>query len=299
MVQLASSANTAEALVHGAVDTHVHTAPDLVARKLDDFEAAQQAREHAMAAIVLKNHFFPTALRARLVESQVPGVRVIGAIVLNQSVGGVNPWAVEAAARAGAKMVWMPTAHAEHQLRFESQQGGGPHRAAMSLPGREAGVRVFNADRQLTSDAEAVLEIIRDRNLVLETGHLSSDEVDRLTRRAIQIGVRKIVLTHPDLPVISMPVEFQKHIVARGVYFERTFNVTRRPDAHLPISTLAARIREVGFASTILATDFGQPESPFPVEGMLEYIRGLLDHGFSSDEVRRMASDNARALLEV
>jgi uncharacterized protein DUF6282 len=53
----------------GAVDTHVHTAPDLAQRKLDDFEAARQAREAGMAALVL------------------------------QSMGGVNPWAVEAAAR--------------------------------------------------------------------------------------------------------------------------------------------------------------------------------------------------------
>lgn len=290
---------TAEQLLEAAVDTHVHTAPDLVGRKLDDFEAAQQARQRKMAAIVLKNHFFPTALRAALVESQVPGIRLIGSIVLNQSVGGINPWAVEAAARAGAKVVWMPTAHAEHQLRHEREHSTAAHRAGMSLPGRDAAVRVFNSGGRLTEDAETVLEIVRDRNLVLETGHLSPDEVDRLTKRALEIGVRKIVLTHPDLPVISMPVDFQKHIAQRGVYFERTFNVTRRSEADLPIDALAARIREVGFASTILATDFGQPESPLPVDGMLDYIRGLLEHGFTREQVDRMASENARALLDL
>ena len=169
----------------------------------------------------------------------------------------------------------------------------------MSLPGREATVHVFNSGGGLTEDAEAVLEIIRDRNLVLETGHLSPDEVDRLTERALEIGVRKIVLTHPDLPVISMPVEYQKYLAQRGVYFERTFNVTRRSEANLSVAALAARIREVGFASTILATDFGQPESPLPVDGMLEYIRGLLEQGFTREQVHRMASENARALLDV
>lgn len=291
------STGTAERLLEGAVDTHVHTAPDLVPRKLDDFEAAQQAAQHGMAAIVLKNHFFPTALRAALVQPRVPEVRLVGSIVLNQSVGGINPWAVEAAARGGAKVIWMPTAHAEHQLRSEA--GGRAHPAAMSLPDRETAVHVFEGDGRPTRDTDAVLEIVRDRNLVLETGHLSPDEVERLTARALTIGVRKIVLTHPDLPVISMPIEHQKHLAGRGVYFERTFNVTRRPEANLPVAALAGRIREVGFASTILATDFGQPDSPLPVDGLLEYVRGLLENGFSKDEVWRMASDNARTLLEV
>jgi uncharacterized protein DUF6282 len=287
-----------EALLMGAVDTHVHTAPDLVARKLDDFEAARQAREAGMAAVVLKNHFFPTALRAGLVEAAVPGVRMIGSIVLNQSMGGINPWAVEAAARAGARVVWMPTAHAGNQLEHEQREGR-PHRAGLTLPGRSALVSAFGADGGVSVDTEAVIEIVRDRGMVLATGHLSPDEVDRLSARAVSMGLRKIVLTHPDLPVISMPVGFQRRMAERGVYFERTFNVTGRPEANLPMPALAARIREVGVGSTVLATDYGQVDNPCPVDGMRAYIGGLLESGFRADEVRRMASDNARALLDL
>jgi hypothetical protein len=287
-----------EALLMGAVDTHVHTAPDLVPRKLDDFEAARQAREAGMAAVVLKNHFFPTALRAGLVETEVPGVRMIGSIVLNQSMGGVNPWAVEAAARAGARVVWMPTAHASNQLEHEHREGR-PHRAGLTLPGRDAAVTVFSTNGTPSADTEAVLEIVRDRGMVLATGHLSPDEIDRLSARAISMGLRKIVLTHPDLPVVAMPVAFQQRMAERGVYFERTFNVTGRPEAKLPLAALAARIREVGLDSTVLATDYGQMDNPYPVDGMRAYMGGLLDNGFSGAEVRRMASDNARALLDV
>ncbi|HEV3473146.1 MAG TPA: cytosolic protein, partial [Actinomycetota bacterium] len=59
----------------------------------------------------------------------------------------------------------------------------------------------------------------------------------------------------------------------------------------------AARIREVGPASTILATDFGQPRNAAPVEGLEAYVAGLLEHGFSADEVRPMVGEHARALL--
>ena len=289
----------ARQLLEGAVDTHVHSSPDLVERKLDDFELVRQARERGMAGLVLKNHFFTTTLRARLVASQVPGIAVVGSIVLNQPMGGINPWAVEAAGRGGAKVVWMPTAHAENQLHHESAPGVARHPAAMHLPGRSAAVTVFNENGTPTADTEAVLEIIRDRGMVLATGHLTPDEVDRLTARAVEIGVRKIVSTHPDLPAISMPVELQKKLARRGVYFERTFNVTLPRYKRLDVPGLAARIREVGTGSTIMATDFGQPDSPYPADGLESYIKGMLENGISTDEVRQMVSQHARGLLDI
>ncbi|MBA2450852.1 MAG: hypothetical protein H0V51_22795 [Chloroflexi bacterium] len=289
----------ARRLLEGAVDTHVHSAPDLIERKLDDFEVARQARERGMTAVVLKNHFLSTALRVKLVEQQVPGVRVLGSIVLNRPMGGMNPWVVEAAARGGASVVWLPTAHAENQLAHESRPGNPPHPAAMQLAGRDPAVPVFGPDGELTADAVAVLEIVRDRGLVLATGHLAPDEVDRLTVRARGMGLRKIVLTHPDLPAIDMPVELQRRLAERGVFFERTFNVTTPPYAALTIAELAARIREVGPASTILATDFGQPHNAPPAEGLETYVAGLLDNGFSADEIRPMVGEHARALLDV
>lgn len=289
----------ARRLLEGAVDTHVHSSPDLVPRKLDDFEVARQARERGMAAVVLKNHFLSTALRAALVEQQVPGVLILGSIVLNQPMGGMNPWAVEAAARGGARVVWLPTAHAENQVAHESQPGNPPHPAAMRLPDREPAVPVFGPDGALTRDAVAVLEIVRDRGLVLATGHLSPDEVDRLTEQTVRMGLKKVVSTHPDLPAISMPVELQARLAERGVFFERTVNVTTPPYSHLSMAGLAARIRSVGTASTILATDFGQPHNPPPVEGLELYVRGLLDNGFPEDEIRAMVGGHARALLDV
>lgn len=289
----------ARRLLEGAVDTHVHSAPDLVDRALDDFELVRQARARGMAGLVLKNHFFTTTLRARLVGSQFPGIQVIGSIVLNQPMGGINPWAVEAAGRGGAKVVWLPTAHSENQLKHESAPGVRPHPARMHLPGRDAAVRPFTPDGALTPDMEAVIEIVRDRGMVLATGHLTPHEVDRLTERAVAMGLRKIVATHPDLPVISMPVELQKRLAERGVSFERTFNVTAPQYATLSVAELAARIREVGPASTIMATDFGQVGSPLPADGLESYVRGMLDHGFSAAEVRQMVSEHARALLEI
>ncbi len=48
-----------------------------------------------MRAIVIKNHYEPTASLAYIVRKEVPGIEVFGGISLDLTVGGVNPAAVE------------------------------------------------------------------------------------------------------------------------------------------------------------------------------------------------------------
>src|SRR5512143_3007561 len=45
----------------GAIDIHVHSAPDSTPRSVDAIEAAKLAHAAGMRAIVLKNHYDPTA----------------------------------------------------------------------------------------------------------------------------------------------------------------------------------------------------------------------------------------------
>ena len=73
---------------------HVHPDPDVFGRSLTDYELATIARRKGMRGIVIKNHVVTTNDRAALVMQQVPGIEVWGGIVLNKSVGGVNPEAV-------------------------------------------------------------------------------------------------------------------------------------------------------------------------------------------------------------
>src|SRR5262249_59219627 len=67
----------------GLMDTHVHTAPDVFGRSLDDEEAANLYKERGLEALVLKNHVVTTADRAWLVRKHVPGLNVFGGVVLN------------------------------------------------------------------------------------------------------------------------------------------------------------------------------------------------------------------------
>ncbi|MEG4320899.1 MULTISPECIES: DUF6282 family protein [unclassified Microcoleus] len=82
--------------IEGAIDFHVHSSPDVIPRRLDDFEVAESAARSHMKAVVLKNHYASTAARAVLVNKIVPQIQVFGGIVLNRAIGGLNPDAVEA-----------------------------------------------------------------------------------------------------------------------------------------------------------------------------------------------------------
>src|SRR5262249_60059280 len=105
----------ARELVRGAYDLHVHIEPDLAARRIDDLALARRFGELGLAGFVLKSHYVPTAERAAVVRAAVPGVDALGAIVLNNGVGGLNAQAVEIAARGGARIVWLPTVDAENE----------------------------------------------------------------------------------------------------------------------------------------------------------------------------------------
>jgi predicted metal-dependent phosphotriesterase family hydrolase len=55
----------------------------------------------------------------------------------------------------------------------------------------------------------------------------------------------------------------------------------------------------VGPATTVAATDFGQPNNMSPVDGLAEFIAQLLTAGFSQAEVDRMVCGNPARLLEL
>src|SRR5271154_750959 len=120
MFCVASKGFGQESPLAGAIDIHVHSAPDSVPRSIDAIDLARLAKERGMRALVLKNHYESTAALAYIVRKVVPGIEIFGGIDLNRSVGGVNPAAVERMVlmKGGwGRVVWMPTFDAENQVR--------------------------------------------------------------------------------------------------------------------------------------------------------------------------------------
>ena len=76
--------------LEGVIDLHVHTAPDVRPRYMDDIEFTHAASRAGMSAVLLKSHHTLTSDRARLAEKHVSGIHVFGGLVLNDAVGGLK-----------------------------------------------------------------------------------------------------------------------------------------------------------------------------------------------------------------
>lgn len=271
-----------EPILKGAIDLHIHAGPDVRERKLTYLEATLQARDAGMRAILIKSHSTITADIASLIQTLAKDILVFGGIALNYPLGGLNPAAVETALKLGAKQIWMPTLSAANQHRYERKKGG---------------ITILSRNGSLKKEVIEILEILSRHDVILSTGHLSQDEIIALVREAIKKKIKKILVTHPDHFFIQMPVKAQKELAKKGVLFDRCFPT--RTTSPLTMEEMAERIREVGVASSILTSDFGQPENPFPVEGLRIYVQKLVQQGFSDQEIDQMVRINPRRLLNL
>jgi len=106
--------------IEGLIDFHVHSAPDVFGRAVDDEEAAALYKANGIEGIVLKNHVALTADRAWLVRKHVPSVKAFGGIALSGAAGGINPEAVQWMWRMQGgygRVVWFPAFDADHHVK--------------------------------------------------------------------------------------------------------------------------------------------------------------------------------------
>jgi hypothetical protein len=291
-----------ESLLVGAFDTHIHSAPDVLPRKVNDLELAQRFKARRMAGFVLKSHYICTADRATLVNQIVPEVQAFGAIALNNAVGGLNPLALDIAGRLGAKVCWLPSVDNANELenvagqRDESKL---PYWMSIAREMRALGIAgsFLNATEngQVTQATRQCLEIVAKHDMVLATSHIRPSEVMPVVTAAKQVGVQRIIVTHPEFPTTLLSIDQQRELARLGVYFERCF--TTPNTGKIPWEQVYANIRQVGPASTILATDLGQVTAPYPDEGLGMFIGRLLDNGFDEREVQVMVRDNPAIVL--
>jgi uncharacterized protein DUF6282 len=273
------------AALKGAIDIHVHTLPDDRPRALDAVEAAMQARDAGMRAIVLKNHYESTAGLVYMTRKAVPGIDVFGGIDLNLTVGGINPAAVEHMTKVTGgfgRVVWMSTFDAENQVRYSKENRPSVH---------------VSRNGELLPEVKQVIGLIAKHNLVLATGHVSPQEGLMLLREGRQQGVQHMVVTHAMNAPILMNVPQMQDATRLGALIEFVGSSPVSPDAKERYDRFAAAIRKVGPEFCILSTDLGQMGNPMPADGFAGFMAALRQRGFSEQEVARMAKENPARLL--
>ena len=292
----------ARMLVQGAYDLHVHVAPDVPVRRIDDATLALRFAELGLAGFALKSHYTSTAERAQVVSALVPGVEVVGALALNQAVGGMNALAVEIAAREGARIVWMPTVDspAETAGRTEPKPGDKvPQWARLQHELRELGlgvepVHVTDADGRLLPETRDVLGAIARHGLILATGHLARDDTFAVVDGALEEGVTDIVVTHPEFTCQNFSIEDQVALAARGCLLERC--LTTPHSGKTAWEHVFDGVRAVGVERSLFSSDLGNPDYPAVEDGLALWADRLLGAGFGEGDVQQMIVGQSRRL---
>ncbi len=267
---------------------HCHPGPDyLQERRVDALQAARQAHEAGMRAIVIKSHVYPTTPLAYIVNQIVPDITVFGSISMDFEVGGLNTHALEASAKLGAKVVWMPT--------FSSAND----KKKRGLP--EPGITILDEKGKLLPVVAEILDIVKSYQMVLATGHVSAPESFALVDEARKKGVSKIVVTHPLLETVGahLSLEEQQQMAEKGAFIEHCFSITLPLSMRLDPMKIVEAVRKVGAERCIMSTDLGQAHNPAPAEGMRMGIATMLRCGLTEKEVELLVKVNPAKLLDL
>lgn len=259
--------------LEGVIDVHAHVDPETIPRSVDAMDLARLARKEGMRGVVFKNHFVPTAPLAFLVGREVPGIEVFGGVALNRPVGGINPAAVEQMAqmRGGyGRIVWMPT--------FDARR----------IPVSEGG--------ELLPAVIEVLEIMAREDLALATGHIVPDDGLLLIRKAREMGIDRIIVTHP---VNRWSIEEQQQAAEMGAYLEYCYVGTLEyaGNGRRTMAEYAERMRTLGPDNVIMSSDLGNAANPVHPAGLKSYIEALLEEGITQEQVDVMLKRNPARLL--
>ena len=286
-------------LLRGAIDTHVHAGPDLFPRLMDAIEAARSARDAGLRGIVFKHHHISTVDRAYLARKTVSGIEAYSGIVLNYSVGGLNPFAVDSALRLGARIVWMPSIDASNHKQHFGELGGFGGKQTIDRPDLYHNVEGLTILRKngLDPNIGPILESIAGAKAVLATSHLSAHESKVLVDEALRKDVEKIIVTHVDFATAALSLDDKRWMASRGAFLELCYSTLLPPWHNTTIENTVESIREIGAEHFIMSSDLGQVRNPTPAEGLRTFNELLLGQGVEPDDIRLMVRENPEKLL--
>ena len=277
----------------GVFDMHVHSAPDIRQRAYTDFEMMEAGIRVGAKGIVLKSHHGTTMNRAFLVNEHNKILHqgdndfvMYGSVTLNNAIGGLNPLAVETGLKMGAKVIWLPTTHAANQL---------------SKNGKSGGIQCLDNNGKIVESLKEIFRMVKEYDAVLGTGHLSPEEIFAVVDQAKELGLNKIVITHPEFWVVGMSHEDQVRIVKDyDVILERCFAQPMGGGVYKSnLEDNLEIIKKVGYKNVMVNTDGGQVENPNWEIALEKYMQFLADNGINEEEIYHMTRTIPAKLLGV
>ncbi len=272
-------------LLEGAFDVHAHSGPDTyIGRFYDDIDNAYEYCKWGLAGLALKCHGFPTARSARLVQRIVDEyaekngkktIKVMGGVVLNEPVGGLNPEAVRTTFKFGSRFVWTPTLDASHHRK---------------VAGKEGGIDVLDAKDKVLPPLKEIFDIIAENDMILSISHQSTHERFVMIEEAKKSGVKRILIDHPQQAntrmTIDQMLEVQQMGAYLGIYYSTMEQRSVDPNEVFEI------IKRANHDRIVMGSDKGSIWGTHPFEGIRIFMVKLLNKGVPYETVRKFFVEN-------
>jgi len=288
-----------DAILKGAIDPHVHSGPSIAPRGLDHLDLVRELSSAGFAAVVTKDHDYAGVATAELIRKHHPelSTRIYSSIVLNNVVGGINPYAVEHTAAMGGKIVWMPTLAAENHLRWE-KTASWSHPASTQKMRAASPVPVLDANKKVLDSVKDVLDVIAKNDMILASGHLHVSETWIVFEEAQRRGVKRLVFTHPE-EIVGASLNDVRGIAAMGAMVEHSLCMFLEGSKFKTCSAedLRHQIDAAGVDNTMLCSDLGQVGVFSPLEGFRRGVALCLELGYEDDEIHKMVATNTAQVL--
>ena len=286
-------------ILDGMIDPHCHPAPSAMPREFDAATGARDGWERLrMRAMVFKCHHHNTQMdvlaQKRLLED-IP-TEILGAVALNSSIGGLNLAQVQMCLGLGGKVVYLPTVSSGRHIDNHAESHGFPSTTVEVTTER---VEVVGHDGRVVSELPPIFDLIAEKEAVLNGGHLHPDDMEVCFTAAREHGVEKLVISHPDFVIGAEPEQCRKFI-DMGAKVEHELHMYD-PGAKMkwPLEQLLEWINVLGPENTLLGSDLGQKGFPWPVDGYIRVVEGLLDLGLSEDSLHTIVHTNPRTLFNI
>ena len=288
-------------LLKGFVDLHVHAGPSIAYRNVDAAEMMREAEFLGYRAFVIKDHCFPTEMSAQLIEKHFSrGItKPLGSYVINRFTGGFALNGIATAVEMGTRMVYFPTTTAKNHIDGVNKPGALPFKAAVKNNIPIEPMVAFDSKGNLLPEIVKTLEYLATQPQVcLGTGHFSADEVDAVVHKAVELGIKKIVITHPYY-LVDASMEQMKKWAKLGAFIELNACLCLPNSGHYSLNPQGTMkiIEQIGPEHIVIDSDLGFGENYYPTEGMIMFFDMLLKELKVSESDLNLMTKSTPAML--
>lgn len=283
-----------EPLLEGVCDLHIHAAPDVKDRTVNELELSRRAKAVGYKAVLFKSNVWSCHDRAYLVQQAVPDFGCLGSIVMNLALGDkINAYAVEQAIKTSGNLcrcVWMPTQNAAYPPKVEANHYG------QTIP-------VTDTRGKVLTEVIRIMELCAEADIIFATGHSSPEESLAMAQEAKEIGVSKFVITHANSRIWKLTHDQIRQAVDLGAWIEYCY-LPRLWGAGSGLPNMVRQTAEE-FADYVqlvpersfVSTDLGSAGMPEPIEGMRKCIKEMMNSGIPQQTIDLLVRKNPAWLI--